>query len=81
MNLLLRFYDIQHGDILIDGKSIYDQSRQTLRKQMGIVLQDPYLFSGTIASNVSLGNEDIKRETIETSLKQVGAKRTIKAFA
>ncbi|WP_312609383.1 ATP-binding cassette domain-containing protein, partial [Mammaliicoccus sciuri] len=73
MNLLLRFYDIQQGDILIDGESIYDQSRQTLRKQMGIVLQDTYLFSGTIASNVSLGNEDIKRETIESSLKQVGA--------
>lgn len=78
MNLLLRFYDIQHGDILIDGESIYDQSRQTLRKQMGIVLQDPYLFSGTIASNVSLGNEDIKRETIETSLKQVGAAELLK---
>ncbi|MER3122756.1 ABC transporter ATP-binding protein [Bacillus altitudinis] len=78
MNLLLRFYDIQHGDILIDGESIYGQSRQTLRKQMGIVLQDPYLFSGTIASNVSLGNEDIKRETIETSLKQVGAAELLK---
>ncbi|MEC3738020.1 ABC transporter ATP-binding protein [Bacillus safensis] len=78
MNLLLRFYDIQKGDILIDGESIYDQSRQTLRKQMGIVLQDPYLFSGTIASNVSLGNEDIKRETIESSLKQVGAAELLK---
>lgn len=78
MNLLLRFYDIQQGDILIDGESIYDQSRQTLRKQMGIVLQDSYLFSGTIASNVSLGNEDIKRETIESSLKQVGAAELLK---
>lgn len=78
MNLMLRFYDIQQGDILIDGESIYDQSRQTLRKQMGIVLQDPYLFSGTIASNVSLGNEDIKRETIESSLKQVGAAELLK---
>ncbi|WP_169056201.1 ABC transporter ATP-binding protein [Bacillus pumilus] len=78
MNLLLRFYDIQQGDILIDGESIYRQSRQTFRKQMGIVLQDPYLFSGTIASNVSLGNEDIKRETIESSLKQVGAVELLK---
>ncbi|OLP63622.1 putative multidrug resistance ABC transporter ATP-binding/permease protein YheH [Bacillus pumilus] len=78
MNLLLRFYDIQQGDILIDGESIYHQSRQTLRKQMGIVLQDPYLFSGTIASNVSLANEDINRETIETSLKQVGATELLK---
>ncbi|MGE6630829.1 ABC transporter ATP-binding protein [Bacillus sp. NPDC077027] len=73
MNLLLRFYDIHKGDIMIDGESIYHQSRQTLRKQMGIVLQDPYLFSGTIASNVSLGNDEISRETIESSLKQVGA--------
>ncbi|MFJ5963929.1 ABC transporter ATP-binding protein [Bacillus sp. NPDC093026] len=78
MNLLLRFYDIQKGDILIDGESIYHKSRQTLRKQMGIVLQDPYLFSGTIASNVSLGNEEISRETIESSLQQVGATELLK---
>ncbi|MFS0655025.1 ABC transporter ATP-binding protein [Bacillus sp. 179-C3.3 HS] len=78
MNVLLRFYDIQQGDILIDGESINLKSRQTLRKQMGIVLQDPYLFSGTIASNVSLGNEEMSRETIETSLKQVGATDLLK---
>jgi len=55
MNLLFRFYDIQQGSILIDGKDIREWSRQHLRRHMGIVLQDPFLFTGTIASNVSLG--------------------------
>lgn len=73
MNVLFRFYDIEKGDVKIDGRSIYDMSRQEIRKHMGIVLQDPYLFSGTIASNVSLDNADITREQIEDALKQVGA--------
>jgi len=73
MNVLFRFYDIEKGDVKIDGRSIYDMSRQEIRKHMGIVLQDPYLFSGTIASNVSLDNADITREQIEAALKQVGA--------
>ena len=73
LNVLFRFYDIEKGDVKIDGRSIYDMSRQEIRKQMGIVLQDPYLFSGTIASNVSLDNADLTREQIEAALKQVGA--------
>ncbi|MEC1261728.1 ABC transporter ATP-binding protein [Bacillus swezeyi] len=73
MNVLFRFYDIQKGDVTIDGTSIYHMSRQEIRQHMGIVLQDPYLFSGTIASNVSLENEDISREQIEAALKHVGA--------
>ena len=73
MNVLFRFTILKEGDVKIDGRSIYDMSRQEIRKQMGIVLQDPYLFSGTIASNVSLDNADITREQIEDALKQVGA--------
>ncbi len=73
LNVLFRFYDIEKGDVKIDGRSIYDMSRQEIRKQMGIVLQDPYLFSGTIASNVSLDNADLTRDQIEAALKQVGA--------
>lgn len=73
MNVLFRFYDIQKGNVTIDGKSIYEMSRQEVRRHMGIVLQDPYLFTGTIASNVSLDNETISREKIENALKQVGA--------
>ncbi len=56
MNLLFRFYDPQKGTIMIDGQDITKLSRQTVREHMGIVLQDPYLFTGTIATNVSLND-------------------------
>jgi len=73
MNLLFRFYDIQQGSILIDGKDIREWSRQHLRRHMGIVLQDPFLFTGTIASNVSLEDPGISRERVEQALRDVGA--------
>lgn len=78
MNLLFRFYDAQKGDVLIDGKSIYNMSRQELRSHMGIVLQDPYLFSGTIGSNVSLDDERMTEEEIKNALRQVGAEPLLK---
>ncbi|CAM3780290.1 ABC transporter ATP-binding protein [Mesobacillus thioparans] len=78
MNLLFRFYDPQEGKILIDGKDISEMPRQTLRKHMGIVLQDPFLFTGTIASNVSLDHPDISREAVEEALQSVGADRVLK---
>ncbi|WP_312099149.1 ABC transporter ATP-binding protein [Niallia sp.] len=78
MNLLFRFYDIQSGKILIDGKDITSFSKQDLRKHMGIVLQDPFLFTGTIASNVTLNDPSISRETVEKALKDVGANRVLK---
>ncbi|MDW4526058.1 ABC transporter ATP-binding protein [Rossellomorea marisflavi] len=78
MNLLFRFYDVDEGCITIDGKDIRELPIQAVREHMGIVLQDPYLFTGTIASNVSLGQEGISREKVEASLKAVGAE---KAFA
>lgn len=77
MNLLFRFYDIKEGKILIDGKDIREISRQQLRKHMGIVLQDPFLFTGTIASNVSLEDPNITREKIVKALKDVGATKFI----
>ncbi|AGN70527.1 ABC transporter ATP-binding protein [Paenibacillus caseinilyticus] len=73
LNLLFRFYDPQHGRITIDGRDIRDIPRQLLRQHMGIVLQDPYLFTGTIASNVSLGDPNISREKVEKALRDVGA--------
>jgi ATP-binding cassette, subfamily B, multidrug efflux pump len=73
MNLLFRFYDTQKGKIMIDENNIEDISRQTIRDHMGIVLQDPYLFTGTIASNVSLNDPSITREMVEKALKDVGA--------
>lgn len=78
MNLLFRFYDPQLGEVRIDGKRIADLPKQWLRQHMGIVLQDPYLFTGTIASNVSLGDPRISREKIEASLNAVGADRVLK---
>lgn len=78
MNLLFRFYDCQKGKISIDGIDISQISRQTLRKHMGIVLQDPFLFTGTIASNVSLDDPSITREQIEKALKDVGADKVFK---
>ncbi|MFJ8517480.1 ABC transporter ATP-binding protein [Lysinibacillus xylanilyticus] len=77
MNLLFRFYDPSKGKITIDGIDITSVPRQTMREHMGIVLQDPYLFTGTIASNVSLKNPKISREKIETSLKAVGGERVL----
>lgn len=77
MNLLFRFYDPSKGKITIDGIDITSVPRQTMREHMGIVLQDPYLFTGTIASNVSLNNPKISREKIETSLKAVGGERVL----
>lgn len=73
MNLLYRFYDPQVGRVLIDGQDIRDYSRESLRSHMGIVLQDPYLFTGTIASNVSMDPEHENREAIVEALEKVGA--------
>ena len=73
MNLLYRFYDPQEGEIRIDGQNIRHFSRESLRSHMGIVLQDPYLFSGTIASNVTMSQTDIDRDRVLDALKQVGA--------
>ncbi|MRX71504.1 ATP-binding cassette domain-containing protein [Bacillus lacus] len=77
MNLLFRFYDIQRGSITIDGRDIYSLSRQEIRQHMGIVLQDPYLFTGTVATNVSLQSPFISREDIEKALKDVGAEKLL----
>lgn len=77
INLLFRFYDPQKGTITIDGQRVKDLPKQWIRKHMGIVLQDPYLFTGTIASNVSLDDEHISRETVQKALDDVGATRIL----
>lgn len=77
MNLLFRFYDPSKGKITIDGIDITSVPRQTMREHMGIVLQDPYLFTGTIASNVSLNNPRISHEKIVASLNAVGGERVL----
>ncbi|WP_374701687.1 ABC transporter ATP-binding protein [Paenibacillus tyrfis] len=73
MNLLLGFYEPTEGEIRIDGTEIRTLSKQALRKHMGIVLQDPFLFAGDIKFNVSLYNERIGPEQVRQALKDVGA--------
>ncbi|RFE02012.1 ABC transporter ATP-binding protein [Streptococcus parauberis] len=77
MNLLYRFYDPQKGIIRIDGQSIHEFSKESLRSQMGIVLQDPYLFTGTIASNIRMGNMSYSDHEVEDALIKVGAKKML----
>lgn len=73
LNLLFRFYDVERGRIVVDGRDILSIPKQQLRHHMGIVLQDPFLFTGTIASNISLDDPAISREMVEQALRDVGA--------
>ncbi len=70
-NLLLRFYDVQEGSILFDGVDIRELSLHELRSNFGIVLQDPFLFSGTITSNIRLGTEGISDEQVRDAARRV----------
>lgn len=67
VNLLMRFYDIDSGDILIDGVSIKDMSRKEVRSLFGMVLQDTWLFEGTIRENISYGTTGLTNEQIESA--------------
>jgi ATP-binding cassette, subfamily B, multidrug efflux pump len=70
-NLLLRFYDVQKGSIRVGGVDVRSYDLEELRKQFGIVLQDPYLFTGTIADNIRLGTEGISDDAIERAASEV----------
>jgi len=72
ISLLLRFYDVQRGQILLDGKDIRTIELQDLRRQFGIVLQDPFLFTGTIETNIRLGTPGIDRGTVERAVDEIG---------
>lgn len=71
VSLLLRFYDVQRGEILLDGQDIRQFDLQELRRRFGIVLQDPYLFSGTIESNIRLGTETVSSHDMEDAIEEV----------
>ncbi|MCU5040590.1 ABC transporter ATP-binding protein [Bacillus cereus] len=75
MNVLFQFYEFEKGKLTIDGHDVKEMPKQATREHMGIVLQDPFLFSGTVASNVSLENEKISKERIIKALHDVGAER------
>jgi ATP-binding cassette subfamily B protein len=72
ISLLLRFYDIQRGQILLDGVDIRLLDLQDLRRHFGIVLQDPFLFTGTIESTIRLGTPGITREDVERAIDKIG---------
>lgn len=73
INLINRFYEFQKGDIYFDGKSIRDYDISYLRSQVAVVLQDVFLFSDTIANNITLNNPDISREEVMAAAEAVGA--------
>ena len=73
VNLLTRFYDVDSGDITIDGQSIYNIPKENLRKSIAIVLQDTVLFSGTIEDNLRYGREDADFEDVKKSAQLANA--------
>jgi ATP-binding cassette subfamily B multidrug efflux pump len=71
ISLLLRFYDVQRGAVRIGGVDLRDFDPLELRRQFGVVLQDPHLFTGTLEENIRLGTEAIAREEVEAAAEQV----------
>lgn len=72
-NLLMRFYDINRGQILLDGVDVREWDLKSLRENFAVVLQDVFLFSGTVASNIRLGREEIDAERIDWAAREVHA--------
>ncbi len=73
INLFLRFYDYNRGEILIDGVNIKDYSSKELRNCVGLVLQDPFLYHGTVESNIKMYNEELTREDVIEAARFVDA--------
>jgi ATP-binding cassette subfamily B protein len=76
-NLLSRFYNIEEGQVLIDGQDIMKVTLDSLRSQMGIMLQDSFLFTGTIADNIRYGKLDATEEEIHAAAELIGAQHFI----
>jgi ATP-binding cassette, subfamily B, multidrug efflux pump len=77
INLISRFYEINKGEIFIDGTEIREYELGTLRKHIGVVLQDVFLFSNSILQNITLGNPNITREQVLEAAENVGARKFI----
>ena len=80
ISLLLRFYDVQKGAIRIDGVDIRDMDLAELRRRYGVVLQDPFLFSGTVADNIRLGTRWIEDGSVEDAAEQVNVADFIRSL-
>jgi ATP-binding cassette subfamily B multidrug efflux pump len=79
-SLLLRFYDVQKGAVRIDGVDVKDMDLVDLRSRFGVVLQDPFLFSGTIGGNIRLGTQRIQDEDVEQAAEDVNLADFIRAL-
>jgi len=79
VNLLMRFYEVNSGDILIDGVSIKDLKRENVRKLFGMVLQDTWLFEGTIKDNIAYGHSSATKEDVISACKSAGIHHVIKS--
>ena len=80
INLITRFYDPQRGQVLVDGIDVRRLAQRDLRRHVGLVLQDVFLFSGTIADNIRLGNPKISDADVQRAAEQTGAARFIEAL-
>lgn len=80
MNLLLRFYDVDSGRILIDGQDVTAISRESLRSRIGVVLQDAWVFAGTIAENIAFGRPDATAEEIADAARAAGVDLFIRSL-
>ena len=81
INLLARFYDPQRGQVLVDGVDVRRFPQRDLRRHVGLVLQDVFLFSGTIADNIRLGDAEISDADVQRAAEVTGAARFIEALA
>ncbi len=79
-NLLMRFYDVQQGSILLDGTDIREWDLKSLRENFAVVLQDVFLFSGSVADNIRLGNGTIDSEKIRWAAREVRASEFIESY-
>lgn len=77
ISLLTRFYDVKSGHVLVDGIDVRDWDAQALRRSIGVVLQDVFLFSGTIEDNLRLGEREFPRERLIAAAREVHAERFI----
>jgi ATP-binding cassette subfamily B protein len=78
--LMMRFYDVQRGAVLVDGVDVQEQDLTRLRQRFGVVLQDPFLFAGTIAQNIRLGSAWITQEEVEHAAEEVNVAGFIRSL-
>ncbi|MBE7488504.1 ABC transporter ATP-binding protein [bacterium] len=77
MSLLSRFYDVQKGSIRVDGDDVRNWAQSNLRRNIGIVLQDVFLFSGSVLDNITLGNPQIQRSDVDRVIQELGIQSVI----